>query len=125
MLLIADGRGVLRGCEDVGICREVFYTALREYKPLADSYARAREQEADKDADDVKSIADDDELAPDEKRVRIDARKWSAAVRRPKLYGPKLEVTEVADPLTPAGKISQAKELIGRIDRLKSLLEIP
>lgn len=123
MILISEGRGVRRGCIETGICREVFYSAMREYKPLADQYARARETEADVHADAVMEVAEDESLDWGEKRIRIDALKWSAAVRRPKLYGQKVEVTEVSDPLSPEGKRRRAGEIVRRIEQLREVLE--
>ena len=62
---------------------------------LVDKYARAREASADADADRVKDVADrtlSGEYDPQAARVAIDALKWSAGKRKPKVYGDKLDV---------------------------------
>ena len=67
-------------------------------------YARAREVQADYLADDIIEIADRDDLDPNDKRARIDARKWLAGKLRPKAYGEKItqEVTGAdGAPLVP------------------------
>jgi hypothetical protein len=76
---------------------------------FAAQYARAREEQADTFADDIVEIADDarndwmerhgkDDLGWVENgehiqrsKLRVDARKWTAAKLRPKKYGDKIE----------------------------------
>lgn len=53
-------------------------------------YALAREASADADVDDIRDIArrvEKGELDPQAARVAIDAKKWSAGKRKPKVYG--------------------------------------
>jgi hypothetical protein len=74
----------------------------------AKRYARAREAQADKIAQDALAIADDasgdtrygprDALIPDSEytarsRLRFDARRWYVSKIAPRLYGDKLDVT--------------------------------
>jgi hypothetical protein len=80
----------------------------------ADQYARAREAQADKLAEDILAIADDgsnDTYKTDDgevvnhdviarSRLRVDARKWLAGKMAPKKYGEKLAVGG-ADDLPP------------------------
>ena len=54
-------------------------------------YAHAREIGDDAMAEDIQTIADDEDLDPNDKRVRIDTRKWLMAKRQPKKYGDKIE----------------------------------
>ena len=75
------------------------YTTVMEWvasdDELAAKYARAREASADADADRVKDVADrtlSGEYDPQAARVAIDALKWSAGKRKPKVYGDKLDV---------------------------------
>jgi hypothetical protein len=68
---------------------------VREIPEFAESYARAREDMADHDADKIADVAQrvaDGEIDPQAARVAIDAYKWSAGKRRPKRYGDKLEI---------------------------------
>lgn len=62
------------------------YKWLGQYDAFRDSYARAREVQADVLADEIIEIADT-EPDPNRARVMIDARKWLASKLRPKKYG--------------------------------------
>jgi len=50
-------------------------------------YVRARELQADFYVDEIVEIADDKSEDPKSRQVRVAARTWVAAVRRPKVYG--------------------------------------
>jgi hypothetical protein len=68
---------------------------IRANPEFAASYAQAREDMADADADKIADVAQavlEGALDPNAARVAIDAYKWSAGKRRPKRYGEKLEV---------------------------------
>ena len=80
-------------------------------------YARARDAQAHRIAEDVLAIADDsggdvrygpkNEIMPDAEftarsRLRMDARKWYVAKVAPRQYGDKLDVTSDGKPLNPA-----------------------
>ncbi len=65
---------------------------LSESKELAEQYARARDIQADRFADEIIDISDT-ETDPQVARVRIDARKWHASKTAPKKYGDKIEHT--------------------------------
>ena len=60
---------------------------------FCEKYARAREAQAHREAEEIKEIAD---LATPENvhvaRLRMDARKWRAGKLAPKVYGDKIEV---------------------------------
>lgn len=58
-----------------------------EDKDWSEHYARAREAGNDAMAEDIHEIADEEGADPQDKRVRIDARKWLLAKRQPKKYG--------------------------------------
>lgn len=82
----------------VAICRgddaPSYSTVLKwraERQEFSEMYARAREDSADWDADEIKAIADDPELDPNDKRVRIDARKWLAGKKNAKHYGDRVQ----------------------------------
>ncbi len=63
---------------------------LRMYEQFRSEYARAREESAHASADLVKSYADrtaSGTMKPDAARVAIDAEKWIAGKRKPKVYG--------------------------------------
>ena len=70
--------------------RTAVYKWLGEHEDFANMYARAREERAELVADEIIAIADDGGLDPNDKRVRIDARKWWAAKVNPKKFGDKV-----------------------------------
>lgn len=59
----------------------------------AEQYAQARASGDDAMAEDIQEIADNAELDHNDRKVRIDARKWLLAKRQPKKYGDKIDVT--------------------------------
>lgn len=72
---------------------------VRDNPEFAASYAQAREDMADHDADKIADVAEDVAkglIDPQAARVAIDAYKWSAGKRRPKRYGEKLEIEQTA-----------------------------
>lgn len=63
---------------------------LNSTPPFAEQYARAIIERHQALAESVIEIADDNELKPDDKRVRVDARKWIVSKILPKQYGDKI-----------------------------------
>ena len=57
---------------------------------FSEMYTRAREDSAHYDADEMKVIADNPDIPPDQKRIMIDVRKWAAGKRNAKHYGEKV-----------------------------------
>jgi len=57
---------------------------------LLELYARAKQAKAQLLAEEVITIADDPDLKPDDKRIRVDARKWVAGKYYGKLFGDKI-----------------------------------
>lgn len=64
----------------------VIFKWLHDSKEFEDNYSRAREMQADANADQIQHIADT-EKDLDRARIRIDARKWYAGRMKPKVYG--------------------------------------
>ena len=115
-------------CADVAECvplrhiaanHKVSFATLAAYLSRPENveqYARAREAQADKMAEDILQIADDgaNDTYKDDKgnimtdhdvvarsRLRVDARKWLASKMAPKKYGDKVELSGNKDaPLT-------------------------
>lgn len=91
--------------------RSTLYRWLAENEEFQDMYARAKDAQADYMAEEIIDIADDgsndfmtiikgdQEYTVENKefvnrsRLRIDARKWTAAKLRPNKYGEKIDVT--------------------------------
>lgn len=88
---LADGESLRSICRDDEMpAKSTVFKWLGLVPAFADQYARARETQADSLADDIIDIADNKALEPNDKRVRIDARKWLAGKLRPKAYGDKV-----------------------------------
>lgn len=109
---MADGESLRSICRDDAMpSKSSVFKWLGQHQSFADQYARALESRADSHADDLIDIADDPALDPNDKRVRIDARKWVAARLRPKVYGEKtLHGSDPDNPL-PAAPLLDASKL--------------
>lgn len=117
--------GIEAVCERIGNCESLQSiadsvevskgTLITWLAAYPDQYARAREAQADKHAEDILAIADDgrNDTYKDDKgntvvdhdvvarsRLRVDARKWLASKMAPKKYGEKIAVGG-ADDLPP------------------------
>ena len=106
------------------------YSSLRQWIDAdvarADKYARAREDRADKLADEIVAISDEadvalrhdgedmrlalDAAAIARNRLRVDARKWVAAKLKPRVYGEK--VAHGGDPDAPPIQHSMAVRFV-------------
>lgn len=75
------------------------YRWLQSNEGFREQYARAREDSGNKSADVIQRIARQVEagtMAPDAARVAIDAHKWIAGKRKPKVYGDR-QILDVGD----------------------------
>jgi len=107
--LLAEGKSL----RQIGAMRDMpCAEAIREWlnvdAAFAAQYARAREEQADHYADEIVAIADRADLKPEDKRVRVDARKWVASKLKPKKYGEKVDVEH-------SGSMTQRIEKIERV----------
>lgn len=99
---LALGRSLLQICKaDDMPCMVTVYKWLRQNEEFANNYTRAREDQADTHADELLGIADDPSLDPNDKRVRVDARKWVASKLKPKKYGDRMDLKHAGDPDAP------------------------
>lgn len=100
---LAEGESLRAICRDEGMpaISTVFkWLGKPENAPFVEQYARAREEQAENDADKVTDLGDRcarGEIDPQAARVAIDAAKWSAGKRLPKKYGDKIQ-QEVSGP---------------------------
>ena len=81
--------------EIAGISHPTIYRWLDENPSFNAAYTRARTNQADTSADTIDSIAGKvmrGEMDPQAARVAIDALKWTASKRRPRVYGDTLNV---------------------------------
>ncbi len=60
---------------------------LQDDEDWREQYVRAREAGDDAMAEDIQAIADRTDLDANDKRIRVDARKWLLSKRQPKKYG--------------------------------------
>ncbi len=101
---LADGKSLRTICKEPGMpAISSVMRWLTEDKEWQEQYARAREAGSEAMAEDIQAIADDDTLDHNDRRIRIDARKWLLAKRQPKKYGEKLDLNhggEVAHTVT-------------------------
>lgn len=88
---IALGKSLRSICRDDDTMPSIptIFKWLAEVPSFTEQYARARQAQADAMVDDMIDIADDETLDPNDRRIRIDARKWIAGKMRPKKYGDK------------------------------------
>ena len=75
------------------------------------AYARARRQQIEAWSDELLKIADDPRLEPNDRRVRLDTRKWLMSKLHPARYGDK--VTVAGDPDEPQ------RHVVSRLDVAK------
>lgn len=81
-----------------------FYRWLRDNETFRQQYALAREAQGDADADSVSDIGQralSGEIDPNAARVAIDALKWSAGKRKPKVYGDRIDHNHGGQPGNP------------------------
>jgi hypothetical protein len=64
-------------------------------------YADAKRRQLDLMAEDIVDISNDDTLEPNDKRLRVDTRKWLLSKLMSKVYGDKLDVTSGGEALAP------------------------
>jgi hypothetical protein len=112
---IEDGELVTDACVAESMSKLTLYAWRDATDANKVRYARAREAQADKIAEDAMVIADDasgdtrygprDALIPDSEyqsrsRLRFDARRWYLSKIAPRTYGDKLDVTSGGKPLS-------------------------
>lgn len=101
---------------------------LRQNPEFAANYARAREDQADHDADKIGDIAErvvKGEVDPNAARVAIDAYKWAAGKRKPKVYGEKMMVGGSADmdPIKTTTQLDVSNLTLEQLDALGAALQ--
>ena len=135
---IADAilHGIAEGNSLVSILKEddklPSYTTvmkwLRKFPEFAANYARAREDQADHDADKIGDIAEQvvkGQVDPQAARVAIDAYKWAAGKRKPKVYGEKLAIGGDADaaPIRTTTQLDVSNLSLDQLDALGEALK--
>lgn len=119
---LSEGESLRAICRDEDMPgQSTVFKWLAAHPEFVEQYARAREAQADRMADEILSIADDglnDTYVDDDgnkrtdqdviarSRLRVDARKWLASKMAPKKYGDKVQ-TELSGSLN----VRSAKDL--------------
>jgi hypothetical protein len=95
-----DGNSLRAVCQHDDMPDEgTVYRWIARHPEFRDMYAHARELQALRWAEEVLTIADDGTLDPQDRRIRVDTRKWLLSKVLPKVYGDKLTVA--GDPKGP------------------------
>lgn len=101
---------------------------LRERPEFQALYARAREDQADHDADKIREVVDQviaGTLDPNAARVAMDGLKWNAGKRKPKVYGEKLAIGGDADapPIKTTTQLDISNLTLEQLDVLGAALQ--
>lgn len=90
--LIADGATLTEAANAVGVKSPSTITDLaRKDAPFAAMYARALDDRAETLVDQLLPIADDPNIETNDKRIRVDTRKWIASKLMPRKYGDRVQ----------------------------------
>jgi hypothetical protein len=90
--LIADGVSLRQVAKELGLSHASIFSEVAAKDPhFCKQYARAMDDRSDNMVDQIIDIADNDKLDPNDKRIRVDARKWIASKLRPKKYGDRIQ----------------------------------
>lgn len=105
--LVADGSSLREIARALNLKVTTLHDAITRHPQSLERYERARELQADIEADEIKEIADNE---PDASRakVRVDVRKWRASKMRPKIYGDKLDLN-VTQQVDVAGALQEGR----------------
>jgi hypothetical protein len=91
--LLTQGMSLRKICESDDFPNaSTVYVWLDRFPSFAERYTRAREAATEDMLEDILSIADDPQIEVQDKRVRIDTRKWAMGKLKPKKYGDKQQV---------------------------------
>jgi hypothetical protein len=89
---VAAGIPTWRALDSRGVVCGTFYAYKARSPELGESYARAKAEGVEGVVDDAMRIADDPDIKADDKRVRVDLRKWYASKLASKVYGEHLHL---------------------------------
>lgn len=117
---LMQGEGLITICKDDDMPSTVtVFNWLDKYPEFFNKYVRAREIQAEIQADEILYISDTEEDV-NRAKVKIDARKWTASKLKPKKYGSFQQVemtstnhtTHSLDPETAEQAVESVKEFI-------------
>lgn len=108
---VADGESLREVCRDDGMPPEstVRGWVLDDRDGFAARYGEARALLVERWADEIVEIADDGQLEPNDRRVRVDTRKWLMSKLAYRKYGDKL--IHSGDPENPIQVMHKAAKI--------------
>ena len=114
--IIAEGGTIRSAAADLQVSPALLCKWLADpaKDALREQYARAREAQGDDYADRVVETALDPDIDAAEKRVRIDAFKWAAGKRKPKVYGDKVTAEHTGAGGGPIETVTRIERVIVR-----------
>lgn len=92
--LIAEGKSVLKACQEFKVSKQSFYDYMETDKSLKDRYTIATQLRGDSAIDRIEEELNNLDMGiadPAKARVKIDTLKWFACKFYPKMYGEKLQ----------------------------------
>lgn len=99
------------------------YRWLDKYDEFRDKYARAREAATEDMLEEILEIADSTEIDPNDKRVRIDTRKWAMGKLKPKKYGER-QIVDVGNKEGETLKVESKEDLAAFALRMAELMRM-
>lgn len=105
--LLAQGFGLARACRYIHVSRASVYNWMKEDLAFARAIDEARRMGAEALADEAVEIADTEPDA-NRARVRVDARKWRAAVTDPQRFAEKTRI-QVDHSIDLRGALAEAR----------------
>jgi hypothetical protein len=127
---LASGESLRKICDDDGMPdQKTVFRWVHSFEEFRQQYARARELQMERWADEIVEISDDgrndydgqktnsDHIA--RSRLRVDTRKWLMSKLAPKKYGDRMTTTIAGDPENP---VKMSLENVTPRDAAKALL---
>lgn len=88
--IISEGGTLDEAAQSVKVTRSTICRWLQDDSEFRDKYVQAREDQGDWFADKIASLALDDQRDGSDITARVNALKWLAGKRKPKVYGDKV-----------------------------------
>ena len=123
---ISEGKSLVYAVKEAKMSYATAMYQLRNNPELQAKYKSCMEERGDYLADELVDLSDEmppDDLDPslinawvNRQRLRIDARKWSAAKLRPKMWGDKIDVSVTHTQISITQALAQAESRLNTID---------
>lgn len=114
--MIEEGESIRQTAKELGISTTFITDWILAEPEFAARYAKAKEVQAERFADEIVAIAD--AATPEYAnvaRLQVDARKWVSAKLLPKKYGDKPQETHVTTNITNVIPVERQKQLQERM----------